>query len=91
MCKFRLWIKTLFEKHLVADKKSNTSVLDIRSNHCDCWNQRLDIWINGRQTQKTQSKKQYIVDVLKNLLMTSSFALERSILELKEKDEKRTT
>ena len=32
-------------------------------------------------------KQQYIVDVLENLLMTSSFALERSILELKEKDE----
>ena len=31
-------------------------------------------------------KQQYIVDVLKNLLMTSSFVLERSILELKEKD-----
>ncbi len=30
-------------------------------------------------------KQQYIVDVLKNLLMTSSFVLERSILELKEK------
>jgi hypothetical protein len=31
-------------------------------------------------------KQQYIVDVLKNLLMTSSFVLEKSILQLKEKD-----
>ena len=44
--------ETLFKKHLVADKKSSTSVLDIRCNFCNYGNQRLDIWINVRRQNK---------------------------------------
>ena len=44
--------KTLFKKHLVADKKSSTSVLDICCNFCNYGNQRLDIWVNDRQAKK---------------------------------------
>ena len=55
----------------MADKKSNTSVLDIRSNYCDYGNQRLDIWIMPdwcNNSIKIDGDEQTLKEIVSHLL-----------------------
>lgn len=55
----------------MADKKSNTSVLDIRTNHCDYGNQRLDIWIMPdwcNNSIKIDGDEQTLKEIVSHLL-----------------------